>query len=537
MKKFFFSHGEKVAAAVVFLFCIWFLAGKWSAPEAVDLSKLSDTREEILNKIGSPSTPAAFPYKKAPDFLRAAQKVKERPEQTTILGQPADYTCYPCPAKPRFKKRQLGPGERPEYPRMASPAAPLAEADHGCVYLVAKLPENNEKTVKYMRYVRLEIYRGTSEKDMEFVGTIELAPEFIPPEGTEAATQQVSRPREKPVPVERPQNGTEEEGGSLRNPGGKTARPSIPPTVERAPRGSTAAGAAPAAGKDADTKVYKDGHVKPKTRYYYRLRAVGVMTKKINARIAVKDDNGRIKYYRRILAPRTPKQDPEGGVSRLEKPGAGGVVLYATPFTKTVSAVTPADYMFRFSGYQGKLPDPQYPRQPRNYRAMFEVKVWVPELQAWREVSLTLKPHETLKGRISWSKPGGAAGLKDFDTGYSLVEVKQVKVVKEIVEWVVQKDKDGNQVLDKNGRPVKKKVVSKGMPFTKTVAVMREKETGKLVEFKKRGDYERRKAAFAYYDRIRAELEQREKKVERLRKRALGKNRKRPKRRPRPAVH
>jgi len=480
------NHVEKIIFGVVVIACALFAYSTWQGSESdiTEMAGLEENRDKISRQLAKEQVTANYAYGPA-----AAEKVKYREAFDANLERgtrKVEEEIPPYVAYPTLPRPYVDPTGKPDDPTKLTQedyaeVPPLgevkAEGDHGRVFVTFRLP----KKMKYMEAVRVEIFRGEDAKKIDLskpYGAVELGPEENSAAATGAGGQQ-----EKEA-------GTAVEKATDEGEGGRRRRERREAESKEAPKGREKKEKAPEEipAEFADLKVFSDTRAEPKKTYYYQVRLIARMSVAVGRRFENRDAAGKLLHVLVVHAPRNPQTVP-GAKS--------GTILYTTPLSEVASATTPDNFQIRLSGYSGKidpLGTPEYKRS-KDYKGRFAVRVWVTEAQAWKEQTLDIAPDEPLKGTLNY-KPAGSDENKayPFDSGYRLVEVKEVETVRETEVEEPQIGPDGNPVMDPDTKkPIMVKRVKKGDPIINEVAVLENVQDKKLEEFPKRADFEARK--------------------------------------------
>jgi|GEM_PF-3668364 len=486
------SFGPQIQLVLVVLACaaFWFMGAPTYQTDAsmkLNLDKIQAATNSSKTSPSYPFAPEITAEKLKYEVTLAAnmERARKRPEAVVAAN-----TVYQRPAPPKFE-------EKPSVPMTEETAAfgelseAKASADHGVVYAACKLPD----LMKFMAPVRLEIFRGESEKKIDLTtpyAVVDLGPEEVVQED----------PAKKDTVAEK----TEEDKPAATESAGERRRRQQAEAAAAKPKAGAGAAAAkePKRAEDipaefATVRVFSDTRVEPKRTYYYQMRLIARMTVQPEKRTEIKDAaTGVILKYHTIHGPKDAK------TVQPSRPGAK-TVLYTTAITAPVSASPPSNFEIRLSGTSGKLDPmgtPEYNKK-KEYKGRFEVRVWITEAQIWHAMTIEAAPDERLKGTITYKDPSSKENKTfEFDSAYKLIEVKVVETTPDIIDKKMEVDENGQPVLDKNKKPIFKETTRKGQPIQNEVAILEELNLKRLEEFPKTGNFKIREAALGWYKRL-----------------------------------
>ncbi len=157
--------------------------------------------------------------------------------------------------------------------------------------------------------------------------------------------------------------------------------------------------------------VFADLKVRPKTRYAYGARAVGVPD-------APRGDGGAAEPKKQKMV------RPEG----VEDVAVGDVTGWRTPFSAEVWARVPGDVELELVGIVGEPPD---------WSARTRVRQWNAGFNAWDEATFTIAEGEAIGGREIIRRPARQEWV-DVDSGHVLERIELVKERRRIGAMVVE---------------------------------------------------------------------------------------------------
>ena len=240
----------------------------------------------------------------------------------------------------------------------------------------------------------------------------------------------------------------------------------------------------PFASIDLETVQAKDGwysfadtHVEPKCRYFYRVRLVCALNHPVRVK---KDDAGNVLSEFRILPPRE--------AVLISAPNRE-LSVFAGPLSAIISDVSPSNFEIRFAGTTGRVPlAGASDTLALDYSGRFLVRVWIPEIQAWKEQTLDLRPGDRLAGRVLY-KPAQNADPKAyaFDTGKVFEQIRREEISRTATVQSQVLNDDQSPELDPathQPRTVARTVKTTGIPTD--IAVLKDSETGQSEEMTRR---------------------------------------------------
>lgn len=513
------SHGEKIMFVVVLLLCLAFIgynSFQGEPPIFGDLGRYLQTITSTLSK--NEATPK---YAYATEETKKLDTIQARWNRNFDRGanisiQIPPRVVYPKPSRP-LVDLETKPGEIPVVHEVASLGQLLevkARGDHGRVFITFRLPQD----MKLMDPLRVEIFRGEAADKVDIsrppYEVIEYAPEDISAVLLDETSTTPPAVRERTTP---------ETPGTMSS-GERASREGRDAPPVREPAGDKDKKPIDLPPDCVGLRLYPDTHVDAKKAYFYQLRLVGRMHFPPGFVKEEKDAAGKV--LKKIV------YDPPKDATNIHPKKGDSKQLFASAFSKVVDATPPADFELRLSAIDetgGKVPPSGTPdwqlRDFTGYKGIFAVRVWVKDAQEWYEKFVQAGQDEKLKGSLTFKSADNPRERKnyDFDTGYVLVEIKEVEVVREVTKTVPKLDANGNPITDKDGPVMEEK--KEQQRSTNQVAILKDTNTGKLEEFPKSMDYPRRDKYLedirkmaarnsallkAEQDRIKAELRKRE---------------------------
>jgi hypothetical protein len=522
------THGGKILFGGVLVLCGIYVAVTTSEPENEKLKGLEENQRKIDTALKSSAPPTGYKYnasglKLNDAFAKNQDRNKDNVEEAgrrVAYPKPKapqiDPATLPHPADERHVKvLALAPGEAlPKnangnvYYTVANPTEVSAKADHGKVFVTFKVPEiavidrkilTDEKNPSsavgrdfpVITVVRAEIFKGLTADKIDT-----KAPFATIDFGSEEAVRDLY-PQDE---AKKEEKKTEESSGSIRRAERAENKEAKKEEKEAKPEEVPV--------EFAGIRVFEDTHVDPQTTYYYKVRLISRMDPPPEIWFPEPDGKGGV--LRRTIF-----HAPKNAETVIPVAANSKTRLYASPWIDAVSALTPAEYKFRFEGTEGEFspPDEQLHLVRQDYKGIFDTQVWVNEAQEWRSIRLIVAKGDRLKD-VAVSRTGKKPKNYDFDTHRQLEEIiwRTEKVEKESEEVVL--DKDGNPMKDpeddKKLLKQKKKIVTDSMPFK--IAVLKDLSTGKTEEYRVSHDKEKQDLAIKYYTELAAKQKKDEEK-------------------------
>jgi len=452
------NNVEKIVFAAVVIGCVLFAMAQLRENDDV-MKKADEDREKIEKakkaKVVSPNYEFSEAKRNAnlnfPEIFTGNQQRSAQPVRGDIPG----WVAYPQPERPLGEQKLPVPVEE-FFAEMAGISEFKVMAEQGRNIVAFKKPE--AKSFKFMELVRVEIYRGKSADKMEKIETVSYAPE----EGAAPAPEAPKEaPKAAPEVGRRPRTGAPAAGG--RN---------APPVPVNPLAGFT---------------VVIDTNIEQKVKYFYKAVPIARMTRLPDVQEIKKNPLGDPE---KILIYRGPKDAAPTPPTSVD----AKVALFKGAATDTKDVLTPSNFQIRLAGTTGTLSPPgtQENRMSRDYKGNFEVKVWVPEASAFKEITMQAAPGENLKGQLSYKTADGKdTKVVDFDSGYQLVEIK----------WGT---KGGEETM-----PDGSKRTSPVIPNEE--AVLMDLKSKKTEIFPKRAEFERKSDNLKYYEALDKERREMEK--------------------------
>jgi hypothetical protein len=455
------NNAEKIVFVLVVLLCGYIAFS--SIPPADDTMKVAegnvDTIERTLRAKNVSPTYIFSQINQDKSLVYVERytgnQQRSNPTQPVRSDLPG-WVAYPQPERPAGEQKLPVPVE--EFKAEAAPITDLRiMAEQGRNIIAFKKPEG----YKFMQLVRVEIYRGKQPDKLERVEAVLFGPEDGPaPEAIK--------------PVEAPKAPAPAETGRRRG-GATTGRnqPAPPPN--------------PLAGMT----VFIDSNLEQKVKYFYKVVPVARMLKTPDVEEIVKNAVGDPE---KIIIYRAPQ-----GVEKIA-PGnpESKTAIFKGPSSEIREVTTPSNFQVRLAGIIGTFSPPgtPEPKMSRDYQGNFEVKVWVPEAQEFKEITMQAAPGQPLKGQLSYKNAATKeTKVVDFDSGYVLQEIKWGS--RGGVEKVIGPDGKETEVT----RPI----------IPNEVAVLLETKTKKLEEFPKRSEFERKADNVKYYEALDKERREQDK--------------------------
>lgn len=503
--KFILNHGVKIVTFVVVAVCAYSIWSglQWTKDPAFD--KLDTDTKKIKEKLANNRVDEKWPWSSSNQVDYSARLVQAigRPAQP-LNPLPETSLVYPRPQRP-YVDKDLEPVSVVGYVSKPAVLKPPTEftvkADHNGMYLASRLVEQ-----PFFIPVRVEFYRADKPEGPSLkIGEAVLNPEEFVEAG---AAGPAAAPLEKKEKPEAEGYGETTLAKRLEAPpaaGGKPAKePAVLPDEYK------------------DLIVFPDRNVLPKKEVMYKLRLVAKLVPMepnnlIRSKVAGQKDT-------RVLI-------PDELLARAVKPAkdGSGVRLFASAFTEPVKAISPPNFIFRFQGHifdgvTKALPDPAaLQREAPDYKGVFAVRVWVPQIRDWREDTVRVPVGKELEGSVRYKPPEakGRDEVYEFKTGYQLMHIvekaeremveRSVPVTKKVLNPETGVEEDEPQMDPKSGRPMMKKIQVE-VEHPSELATLKDLESGKLEEHFIRKDFEKRKETFLVLDRIFKEQEERDKK-------------------------
>ncbi len=217
---------------------------------------------------------------------------------------------------------------------------------------------------------------------------------------------------------------------------------------------------------------FADTYVEPKHAYVYAVKLVGA----VHANRSEKDDAGHVLREIRYTAPK----------DALAVADDATHLLFAGQLSQIVPATALSNFEIKFSGTIGTVPLAGADSLAQNYTGRFQVRIWINDIQDWRETTVEVRPGARLAGKFFY-KPTPKADAKAyaFDTGKVLEEIRRDSVARDATRHEQVTDPDGVPLLGDDNQPKTeaKKVRTSGIPID--VAVLKDSETGKTEELRK----------------------------------------------------
>jgi hypothetical protein len=222
---------------------------------------------------------------------------------------------------------------------------------------------------------------------------------------------------------------------------------------------------------------FSDTHVEPKCRYFYRLQLVSALNHSVRLK---KDEAGKLISELHILPPKLAELVTVTNVDQS---------IFAAPLSAIISDVSPTNFEIRFSGTTGKVPlAGAGDALALDYSGRFLVRIWINEIQEWKEQLVDLHPGERLAGRVLY-KPTAKSDFKayPFDTGKVLEEIRRDQVSRLASVQAPKLSPDNTPELDpQTHQPVTVAQTVKTSAIPTDVAVLKDMETGRSEELTKR---------------------------------------------------
>lgn len=445
---------EKIVFGLVAVLCALFAYSQ--IPPADDVMKKAENDLETIERtLKAKQVSPNYTYHQSKqdeklNFLELFTGNQQRATQA-VRSDISGWVAYPQPERPLGEQKLPVPVEE-FFAEMAGIVDFKVIGEQGRNIIAFKKPTG----FKFMELVRVEVYRGKSADKMEKIDTVSYAPE-------EGAAPAVEAPKEAP---KAPEAGRRPRSGAPA--GGRNA----PPVVVN-----------PFAGMS----VVIDANIEQKSKYFYKAVPIARMTKLPDVQEVKKNalgDPEKILIYR---APKDAAPTPPTSVDAK-------VALFKGAGTDTKEILTPSNFQIRLAGSSGTLSPPGTPegRVSRDYQGSFEVKVWVPEASAFKEITMLAGPGQPLKGQLNYKTADGKeTKVVDFDTGYQLVEIK----------WGTR---GGEEVLPDGSKKT-------GPIIPNEVAVLMDNKTKKTEDFPKRSEFERKSDNLKYYEALDKERREQEK--------------------------
>lgn len=445
------NNAEKIVFVVVVIICA--IVAINSIPPSDDvMSKALNNVDVIEKTLRAKNVSPNYPYhtSKQEENLRFLEQYtgnqqRSNPTQQIRSDLPG-WIAYPQPERPAGEQKLPVPVE--EFFAEAAAIGDLrVMAEQGRNIIAFRKPEG----YKYMELVRVEILRGKTADKLERVETVLFGPEDGP-------APEPEKPAETPKPVA-PASGRR---GS-QPPGGRN-QPAPPPN--------------PLAGMT----VFIDSGVEQKSKYFYKAVPVARMTKQPDAEEVVKNAIGDPE---KILIYRAPKN-----VEKIKPTNPDSkTAIFKGPATEVREVNTPSNFQIRLAGIIGSFSPPgtPEPKMNRDYQGNFAVKVWVPEAQEFKEITMQAGIGQPLKGQLTYKTADGKeTKVVEFDTGYQLVEIKWG------TRGGVEKITKADGTVEEKSSPI----------IPNEVAVLLETKTKKEEEFPKRTEFERKADNLKYYEAL-----------------------------------
>lgn len=445
------NNAEKIVFVLVVLICAYIAFS--SIPPADDTMKVAEDNLQTIERTlraKNVSTNYVYSQNNQEQNLVHVEKYtgnqqRSNPTQQVRSDLPG-WVAYPQPERPAGEQKLPVPVE--EFFAEAVGISDLRiMVEQGRNIIAFKKPEG----YKFMELVRVEIYRGKQPDKLERIEAVLFGPE----DGPAPEPVKVEPAKAAPTPTEGRRRGA---ATTARN------QPAPPPN--------------PLAGMT----VFIDSNLEQKVKYFYKVVPVARMVKTPDAEEVVKNavgDPEKIKIYR---APKNVEKIAPGNPESK-------TAIFKGPSSEVREVTTPSNFQIRLAGIIGSFSPPgtPEPKMSRDYQGNFEVKVWVPEAQEFKEITMQASPGQALKGQLSY-KVAATKETKvvDFDSGYVLQEIKWGS--RGGVEKVTQPDGSVTEVT----KPI----------IPNEVAVLLETKTKKTEEFPKRAEFERKTDNVKYYEQL-----------------------------------
>ena len=477
------THGEKIMFVVILLVCgVYVLLEALNDTESERFKAVKDSQERLVREISAQNVSPQYPYGgKAGEAIAVAKHAMTA--NTGRVSQALDgipqFGVYPRPGRPVVDQRTkpLTEDERTkiEYAELGELSDVVVRGDHGRIFVTYRLP----KSMKLMEVVRVEIFRGEAADKIDTkapYGTTEYNPEEAAPAAEEKPGTQPKAVAPPPKEMSSGERRRMERGDDPKDiPGEKEPKKNIeiPPEYQ-------------------GVRVYQDIRVEPKKTYHYQVRLVARMTVPVGKR---EEREGRITVY----------QPPKDSKPLPPKTGSTAT-LFATGLSKTVSAASPSNFEIRLAGTRNEISTPDIAEHKRNrdYKGRFAVNVWVTDAKEWKEITIEAAPDEALKGTIFYKSEDSKENKSyNFEAGYTLTEIRMVETTREVFDKVAVLDPvTGDPVMDPKERKPLMAERKREVKALNEVAFLKDHATGKIEEFPKRNDYEKREKAIEFYKKI-----------------------------------